>query len=100
MFNKIKRGATTSVAMLAALIVAFALAIAGCGGGSSSSGTSSPSTVGGATTGTSSTSSPEGAPKKVPALTLEPGPVDWPFFGRVPQRTHYLPANRGVVDRP
>jgi outer membrane protein assembly factor BamB len=32
--------------------------------------------------------------------TLEPDYVDWPYFGRVPQRTHYLPANRGEVDRP
>ncbi len=26
--------------------------------------------------------------------------VDWPLFGRVPQRTHYLPAERRVLDPP
>jgi hypothetical protein len=30
--------------------------------------------------------------------TLELGYIDWPFFGRVPQRTHYLAADDGVVD--
>ncbi|MGE5409037.1 MAG: PQQ-binding-like beta-propeller repeat protein [Syntrophothermus sp.] len=26
--------------------------------------------------------------------------VDWPYFGRVPQRTHYLPARSRVLDPP
>ena len=26
--------------------------------------------------------------------------VDWPLFGRVPERTHYLPGNRRVLDPP
>ncbi len=32
-----------------------------------------------------------------------PGPggyLDWPYFGRVPQRTHYLPAGGRVLDPP
>jgi outer membrane protein assembly factor BamB len=32
-----------------------------------------------------------------------PGPggyLDWPFFGRVPQRTHYLPAKARALDPP
>ncbi len=33
-------------------------------------------------------------------LELEPHYIDWPFFGRTPQRTHYLPANQGGIDRP
>jgi outer membrane protein assembly factor BamB len=36
----------------------------------------------------------------MPSTTLEPGFADWPYFGRVPQRTHYLPANHELVDRP
>jgi outer membrane protein assembly factor BamB len=28
------------------------------------------------------------------------GLVDWPFFGRVPERTHYLPAKAGLLDPP
>ncbi len=29
-----------------------------------------------------------------------PGPDDWPFFGRVPQRTHYLPEPDKPLDPP
>ncbi len=28
------------------------------------------------------------------------GDVDWPLFGRVPERTHYLPAEPGLLDPP
>jgi outer membrane protein assembly factor BamB len=28
------------------------------------------------------------------------GYVDWPLFGRVPERTHYLPAENGLLDPP
>jgi outer membrane protein assembly factor BamB len=70
-------------------VVALALLITGCGGSSGSS--SSASTTAGASTSGEST---------VPALSLEPGYVDWPYFGRVPQRTHYLPADLGSADRP
>lgn len=28
-----------------------------------------------------------------PSASSAPGSVDWPYFGRVPQRTHYLPAS-------
>ncbi|MBS1677465.1 MAG: PQQ-binding-like beta-propeller repeat protein [Actinobacteria bacterium] len=77
----------------AALLVLLALLAAGCGGGSSTSaeGSSSSTTSGAATAE---------APATAPAMTLEPGYIDWPFFGRIPQRTHYLPANRAIVDRP
>jgi outer membrane protein assembly factor BamB len=73
----------------------LALLVAGCGGGGSSSaaGGSSASTP----TGGSSTAK---APATVPMENLEPGYADWPYFGRVPQRTHYLPADRGEIDRP
>ena len=26
--------------------------------------------------------------------------IDWPLFGRVPERTHYLPTERGALDPP
>jgi outer membrane protein assembly factor BamB len=77
-----------------ALVALLALLVAGCGGGSSSS------SGGGISATTGSGKSDSEAPATVPAETLEPGYLDWPFFGRVPQRTHYLPANRGEIDRP
>ncbi len=30
----------------------------------------------------------------------EAGLVDWPLFGRVPERTHYLPARKRALDPP
>jgi outer membrane protein assembly factor BamB len=83
--------------VLAAFVAVLALALAGCGGGSSSSKSSSGTTTSGSSTSASTSSSSK--PATVPSLTLEPGYVDWPFFGRTPQRTHYLPAS-GAVDRP
>jgi outer membrane protein assembly factor BamB len=56
-----------------ALLAAAALAFAGCGG-SADKATSSPST--------------------------QTGLVAWPLFGRVPERTHYLPAHRQALDPP
>ncbi|MBS1845359.1 MAG: PQQ-like beta-propeller repeat protein [Actinobacteria bacterium] len=85
-------------AALLALAAILALLVAGCGGGGSSSAPGGGSTSGASTTG-GGTSTSE-APATVPAQSLEPGYLDWPFFGRVPQRTHYLPANRGEIDRP
>lgn len=35
-----------------------------------------------------------------PAATGSSGYVDWPNFGRVPQRTHYLPATEKALDPP
>jgi outer membrane protein assembly factor BamB len=67
------------------LVGALAL-LAGCGsGGSGSSG------------------SAEGGPSSVPAMTLSPGFQGWPYFGRIPERTHYLPddpADRVYLDPP
>jgi outer membrane protein assembly factor BamB len=83
--------------VLLAFAALLALFISGCGGGgSSSSGGSGSTSSGGSTT---SASAP-GKPEKVPSIPLEPGFVNWPFFGRVPQRTHYLPTHLGAVDRP
>jgi len=36
----------------------------------------------------------------VTATKGEAGYVDWPFFGRVPERTHYLPAEEGALEPP
>jgi outer membrane protein assembly factor BamB len=88
---------------LFALVAVLAVLVAGCGGGGSSSAGGSastgPTTTGGSTSTEGGKASGE-KPATVPAETLEPGFVDWPFFGRVPQRTHYLPANQGEIDRP
>jgi outer membrane protein assembly factor BamB len=83
------------ISALLVLVALLAVLVAGCGGGGSSS-------AGGSSSGSTSTggkTSAEG-PATVPLKTLEPHYIDWPFFGRVPQRTHYLAADDGVVDRP
>jgi outer membrane protein assembly factor BamB len=85
-----------SIALLA-LAASLALLVAGCGGGGSSS--PAPGATGSSGSTTAGAENAE-KPATIPSRSLEPGYVDWPFFGRVPQRTHYLPANRGAVDRP
>lgn len=69
----------------AVLLALVALLVAGCGGGGTS----------GSAGGSSGS-----RPATVPSMELTPRYVAWPFFGRVPQRTHYLPADSGSVDRP
>ena len=65
-----------AIATLALVVVA--LALVGCGsGGDSEAGDGS---NGGAASA--------------------PGYVDWPFFGRVPERTHYLPSEDRMLDPP
>jgi outer membrane protein assembly factor BamB len=59
------------------LLVVLALALTGCGGSSGSS---------------------EGEDETV--STSNAGYVNWPLFGRVPERTHYLPAEAGLLDPP
>ncbi len=61
----------------AVLVLALALALAGCGDSGDGS---------------------EG--EDVTASAGNAGLVDWPFFGRVPERTHYLPAESGLLDPP
>lgn len=78
---------------LSALVALLALLVAGCGGGGSSSSS------GGGSSSAGSTTTSE-APGKVPTENLEPGFIDWPYFGRIPQRTHYLPTDQGEIDRP
>ncbi|HVV88915.1 MAG TPA: PQQ-binding-like beta-propeller repeat protein [Solirubrobacterales bacterium] len=68
-------------AALRALAALSVLLVAGCGGGGGSGASG-------------------GGPSTMPAMELTPHYVAWPFFGRVPQRTHYLPADSGSVDRP
>lgn len=62
---------------LAAGLAAFALALAGCGGSDDEATTAS---------------------NKDPASGASF--IDWPLFGRVPERTHYLPAKSKVLDPP
>jgi outer membrane protein assembly factor BamB len=61
------------IPMLLTLAAALALLLAACGGGESER------------------SEPAGKPT---------GYVAWPIFGRTPERTHYLPAHRRVLDPP
>ncbi len=62
-------------ATLPLLLTLLALGIAGCGGGDSATGAGGPAATGGSY-------------------------VDWPLFGRVPARTHYLPAEEKALDPP
>ena len=91
MFSVPKSKHTALVLALAATLV---LLIAGCGGGGSSSAGSSSSA------GTSASTTADNGSETSPAIPLEPGFVNWPFFGRVPQRTHYLATDQGSIDRP
>ena len=61
-------------AALALLALAAALALAACGSSSRDESSGSATRAGGF--------------------------VSWPLFGRVPERTHYLPANKRVLDPP
>jgi outer membrane protein assembly factor BamB len=67
------------------LVAVLALIVTGCGGGGSSD---------------SSGGSGGNDPATVPSMLLTPRYVAWPFFGRTAQRTQYLPAHDGAVDRP
>ena len=73
---------------LLAFSALLAVLLAGCGGGSASSASHPGAT------------SAAGGAASAPSTELEPGFIDWPFFGRVPQRTHYLPLDQGAIDRP
>jgi outer membrane protein assembly factor BamB len=66
--------------LAACCLVILAVCLGGCGGS------------GGSTTGAS------GAGTGSPASLA--GYVDWPLFGRIPQRTHYLPDERTSLDPP
>jgi hypothetical protein len=90
----VPKSKATALSLSLALAALLALLIAGCGGGSSSSPTSSGSAS--STAGTTTDSKADSTPD----LMLEPGLSDWPFFGRTPQRTHYLATRQGSVDRP
>jgi outer membrane protein assembly factor BamB len=70
-------------AMLGALAV-----LAGCGSGGS---------------GTTGGSGAGGEGEEIPAMRLTPGFQDWPYFGRIPERTHYMPddpVNQVYLDPP
>jgi outer membrane protein assembly factor BamB len=60
--------------LLACLALGLILALSGCGGSGG---------------GTKTETSAKGS-----------GYVDWPVFGRIPERTHYLPAHERVLDPP
>ncbi|HEX8753963.1 MAG TPA: PQQ-binding-like beta-propeller repeat protein [Solirubrobacterales bacterium] len=59
-------------------LVGLALLLAGCGSGSESAEKE----------------------EKSGSATKANGYVGWPLFGRVPERTHYLPSNKRVLDPP
>jgi outer membrane protein assembly factor BamB len=74
------RGQKATRAALAIACLLLALLVVGCGGSNSTAGGSA---------------SPEDASE-----TSSSALVDWPLFGRVPQRTHYLPDERRTLDPP
>jgi outer membrane protein assembly factor BamB len=69
-----------AAACAACLALALAaIALAGCGGSAGSGGS-------------------EG--EDVTATGSDAGYVDWPYFGRVPERTYYLPEEKRLLDPP
>ncbi|HVX83025.1 MAG TPA: hypothetical protein VHB23_16780, partial [Devosiaceae bacterium] len=50
--------------------------------------------------GCGSESSGESGEGPAEATKSNSGYVDWPMFGRVPERTHYLPAESKLLDPP
>jgi outer membrane protein assembly factor BamB len=68
--------------LLALLALVAALAVAGCGGSSDDGGNGGEETASAADPASGSDY------------------VDWPLFGRVPERTHYLPAGESDLDPP
>ncbi len=64
------------------------LAGAGCGGSDSTNGSPAQEATN------------NGSGEKGGSAVSAPGQVDWPYFGRVPERTHYLPDERKVLDPP
>jgi outer membrane protein assembly factor BamB len=71
-----RQGLLRSSLRACAAIALAALALAGCG------------------------SSEGGEGEGVTATKSDAGYVDWPQFGRVPERTHYLPAAKGLLEPP
>ncbi|HEX3239310.1 MAG TPA: PQQ-binding-like beta-propeller repeat protein [Solirubrobacterales bacterium] len=68
---------TLSFACASLVLAVLALGLGGCGG--------------------SDDDGPDGG--KSAAASQAPN-LDWPFFGRVPQRTHYLPSKERILDPP
>lgn len=88
-FDSWKRLLLVCGALLGAVAV-----LAGCGSGGSGST--------GGTTGGSGSGGSEGA-TTMPFVELRPGFADWPYFGRIPERTHYMPddpVDQVVLDPP
>ncbi len=71
-----RRGPSKSSLRPCLALALAALALAGCG------------------------SSEGGEGEGVTATGSDAGYVDWPQFGRIPERTHYLPAEKGVLEPP
>src|SRR5689334_4065281 len=42
----------------------------------------------------------DASPQRTGVAAAAPGYLDWPQFGRVPERTHYLPADEKALDPP
>jgi outer membrane protein assembly factor BamB len=101
MCNETSKFSAARLAFLLFLVVLLAWVAGGCGGGGSSSSGGGSSSTPTFTTGTGRSGGAKPAdPATVPSMSLEPRFVDWPYFGRIPQRTHYLPTDLGSVDRP
>ena len=84
------------------------MVLAGCGsGGGTTGGTAGAGASRGAqsTTESGSTTEPGSSEQSEPSASGGPAPADleavaWPFFGRVPERTHYLPFEGRPLDPP
>ena len=78
--GKMRFGCTSRHALACLAVIACIAALAGCGGSAAGTG--------------------PGPARPPPKRRGEAPLVDWPLFGRVPERTHYLPAERRALDPP
>jgi len=83
-----------------AALLALAALLTACGGGGSSTSQSGETGTNSGPAKEAEKAPAKAPPKTIPATELEPHYIDWPYFGRVPQRTHYLPTHLGGIDRP
>jgi outer membrane protein assembly factor BamB len=79
-----------AIAAVAVAVAVAALALSGCGGSGGGSSTGSPPTISGSDPGARTRTANLSPSQARLAAEIANHGVDWPFFGRVPERTHFI----------